>query len=108
MIKYLYFYLTIILLFITTGCTDVKKSLGIQKDVPNEFMIRKVEPIERPPNYDLLPPESGERNKIKQSKNDTKAIIENSLKKNIQVDEDQAQKIKKTNVENEILNQIKK
>jgi len=108
MIKNLYFYLIIILFFMTTGCTDVKKSLGIQKDPPNEFMIRKVDPIEKPPNYDLLPPESGERNKIKQSKNDTKAIIENSLKKNTQVDEDQAQKIKKTNVENEILNQIKK
>lgn len=108
MIKYLYFYLTIILLFMTTGCTDVKKSLGIQKDVPNEFMIRKVKPIEKPPNYELLPPDSNVKTNLKKNRNDTKTIIEDSLKKNTQVDEDQGQKIKKSNVENEILNQIKK
>ena len=92
----------------TTGCTDVKKSLGIQKDVPNEFMIKKNDPIERPPNYELLPPDSNVKTKLKNNRNGTKTIIEDSLKKNTQVDEDQGQKIKKSNVENEILNQIKK
>ena len=56
MIKYLYFYLTIILLFMTTGCTDVKKSLGIQKDVPNEFMIRKLQTTPSNKVFILYPP----------------------------------------------------
>ena len=42
------------LLIFVFGCTDLKKGLGLIKDPPDEFLIKKIDPIERPPNYDLL------------------------------------------------------
>ena len=62
MIKYLYFFL-LGLLFFLNSCSDLKKGMGLEKDKPDEFMIRKVNPIEMPPDYQLLPPGSDVKKK---------------------------------------------
>ena len=57
--------LIFLLIFFTHGCKTLKKSLGLEKDVPDEFLIKKIDPIEKPPNFELIPPNS----KIKKSSN---------------------------------------
>ena len=47
-----------IFLVLLSGCENLKKNLGLAKDTPDEFLINKTDPIERPPNYELLPPVS--------------------------------------------------
>ena len=59
--------LIFLLIFFTHGCKTLKKSLGLEKDVPDEFLIKKIDPIEKPPNFELIPPNS----KIKKSSNFT-------------------------------------
>ena len=56
---------------IFTNCSDLKKGLGIEKDIPDEFMVKKSNPIERPPNYDLLPPDTKNNGDIKSPQNKT-------------------------------------
>ena len=46
----------LILIIFTYGCKTIKQGLGIEKDVPDEFLIKKIDPIERPPNFELIPP----------------------------------------------------
>ena len=58
MIKILLIFFIIIL---THGCENLKKSLGVKKELPDEFLIKKIDKIEMPPNYDLLPPGKKER-----------------------------------------------
>ena len=58
----LYSYIALFLVLICTGCSDLKKGLGMEKDVPDEFLIKKNNPIVKPPNYDLLPPDSKSKN----------------------------------------------
>ena len=72
----------LILIILTYGCKSIKQGLGIEKDIPDEFLIKKIDPIERPPNFELIPPNS----KIKKSastKNNVKKIIDGNLKKNL-------------------------
>ena len=77
------FILILLVFFFTHGCKTLKKGLGLEKDVPDEFLIKKIDPIVKPPNFELIPPNS----KIKKSSNKTnnvKKIIDKSLKKKIQ------------------------
>jgi hypothetical protein len=78
---------TIVFFFALANCSDFKKGLGIEKDVPDEFLVKKSNPIVRPPNYDLLPPDANSK-KIETLKkfpdNNIKSIIDNSLNKNSQ------------------------
>jgi len=74
-------------IFLLAGCGDLKKGLGFEKDVPDEFLIKKNNPIVRPPNYDLLPPDS-KNNEVKKlneknsnSSDDLKIILKNSIDK---------------------------
>ncbi len=79
MIKY---FILVLFLYLLSGCADFKKGLGFEKDVPDEFLIKKIDPIEKPPNYDLLPPDSkSNENKVKRSNQtkDVKGIIDGSL-----------------------------
>jgi len=105
MVRNLFFFLIFIFLI---GCEGLKKGLGITKDRPDEFLIKKIEPIEMPPNYDLLPPDS---KKQTLKKNNAKNILDSALKENNDSKNYSEKKIKSDtvdNLENDILNQIKK
>lgn len=56
------------------SCDTLKKGLGIDKDVPDEFLIKKSKPITQPPNYDLLPPGTKKTNTKKTTKTDDKSL----------------------------------
>ena len=53
------------LLILLSSCENIKKGLGITKEVPNEFLIEKRNPLTMPPNFDLLPPDSVNQNNQK-------------------------------------------
>ena len=76
-------YFLILLLFSVSHCNDkIKKGLGFEKDVPNEFLVTKNKSITKPPTYDLLPPGAIPKNQKSslQSSNDSiKKIIDSSL-----------------------------
>ena len=97
--------LIFLLIFFTHSCKTLKKGLGLEKDVPDEFLIKKIDPIVKPPNFELIPPNS----KIKKSPNKTnnvKKIIDKSLKRNSSITNTEQ---KETNqVEQDILKNIKK
>ena len=96
---------SLILIIFTYGCKSVKQGLGIEKDVPDEFLIKKIDPIERPPNFELIPPDS----KIKKSvstMNNTKNIIDNNLKKKSSISSNETKETNK--IEQDILKNIKK
>tara|TARA_B100000963_G_scaffold345225_1_gene349075 strand:+ start:1406 stop:1720 length:315 start_codon:yes stop_codon:yes gene_type:complete len=102
MIKIIYI---IFLILLTYSCQNLKKGLGIEKDAPDEFLIKKVDPIEQPPNFELLPPGS-QIKKSSNRQNSTKKIIDGNLKRK---SSDTNIKQNETNkVEKEILKNIKK
>ena len=90
-----------------TSCTSFKKTLGMEKDVPNEFLIEKRDPLTLPPDYNILPPDSNAKiNENKESTNSLKSIFDKDL--------DSQKKSSSANVpsntrsiENDILKQIK-
>ena len=45
--------------FVLTACESVKESLGMGRQVPDEFAVIKQEPLTLPPSYDLRPPRPG-------------------------------------------------
>ena len=97
--------LIFLLIFFTHGCKTLKKSLGLEKDVPDEFLIKKIDPIEKPPNFELMPPNSKVK-KTSNGKNNVKKIIDQSLKKKSSITNIEQ---KETNqVEQDILKNIKK
>lgn len=85
-------YLALLSILLLMSCSDLKKGLGFEKDVPDEFLVKKNNSIVKPPSYELLPPNSKNNDNntadIKNSKNndDLKTIFNNSLnsEKNIQ------------------------
>ena len=76
--KILYLFALLILL---TSCENIKKGLGITKEVPNEFLIEKRNPLSMPPNFDLLPPDSVNQNNQKDEKDNIKEIFNKDLAK---------------------------
>ena len=105
-------FFTVLFFFSLTNCSDLKKGLGFEKDVPNEFLIKKIDPIEKPPTYDLLPPDS-KSEKIKTSKKSSddniKSIIDNSLNKNSQNSKKNETKAEsQSDLENTILKELSK
>ena len=69
------------LIFLLSSCENVKKGLGIKKDVPDEFLIEKRNPLTMPPNFDLLPPDSVNQNNQKDEKDNLKDIFNKNLGK---------------------------
>ncbi len=69
------------LIFLLSSCENVQKGLGMKKDVPNEFLIEKRNPLTMPPNFDLLPPDSLNQNNQKDEKYNLKDIFNNNLGK---------------------------
>lgn len=102
--KLLYF---LIALMILPSCESIKKGFGLQKDPPDEFLIKKSNPIEVPPNYDLLPPDSKIKLKKKDRNKNVKNIIDENLNNNkSSVNNDVTNNKKLDNVEEEILKKI--
>jgi len=60
---------------------NVQKGLGMKKDVPDEFLIEKRNPLTMPPNFDLLPPDSVNQNNQKDEKDNLKDIFNKNLGK---------------------------
>ena len=107
MIKFL---VLIFFLFSISSCSEFKKGVGFEKDIPNEFLIKKIDPITKPPNYDLLPPDSKtkkKKNKITEA-NETKSIIESSLNSNSEKKEINQNTLKKSSVEKSIIDQLER
>ena len=72
------------LLILLSSCENIKKGLGITKEVPNEFLIEKRNPLTMPPNFDLLPPDSVNQNNRKDEKDNLKEIFNKNLGKDKQ------------------------
>jgi len=73
-----------ILLILLTSCENIEKGLGLRKDVPNEFLIEKRNPLTMPPNFDLLPPDSVNQNNQRDEKDNLKEIFNKNLGKDKQ------------------------
>lgn len=41
------------------GCSNVKKTLGMERNQPDEFAVVERAPLTMPPNFNLLPPRPG-------------------------------------------------
>ena len=90
-----------------TSCTSFKKTLGMEKDVPNEFLIEKRDPLTLPPDYNILPPDSNAKiSKNKESTNSLKSIFDKDLGSQKKSSSKNVPSNTKS-VENDILKQIK-
>jgi len=65
-----YIFLLMIVL-IGSSCSMNKQSLGLGRNVPDEFMVLNRKPLSFPPDYNTVPPKPGEKEEIIQiSSND--------------------------------------
>jgi len=101
------FTILLLLALSLSSCTSFKKTLGMEKDVPNEFLIEKRDPLTLPPDYNILPPDSNAKtNKNKKSTSSLKSIFDKDLgsqKKSSSANIPSNTK----GIENDILKQIK-
>jgi hypothetical protein len=102
--KYLFFIIISFLFF--NSCANIKKGIGLEKEIPNEFLIEKKDPLVLPPDYNILPPDS------KENKKETKKShlsIEEILNKDIKNKDlpNSSTKNNSSNLEEEILKKIK-
>src|SRR5215471_1817760 len=59
------------------GCTDLKKSIGLEPTLPDEFAVESRAPLTIPPDFDLRPPTPGApRPQEKASNQQAKQVIE--------------------------------
>ena len=98
-------YIFYLLLFVlVSGCENVKKGLGMEKDKPNEFLIEKRDPLVLPPDYKILPPDS-KTVKKETKENSLKSVLDQSLNKNKAPSNTSSSS--SSNLEESILKQIK-
>ena len=101
------FTIALLLVLSLSSCTSIKKTLGLEKDVPNEFLIEKRDPLTLPPEYNILPPDSNAKiNKNKQSSSSLKTIFDKDLGSQKKSSSDNVPGNTKS-IENDILKQIK-
>lgn len=96
----------IFLFFLTflINCENLKKDLGIEKDIPDEFMVQKRKSLAIPPNYDLIPPGKLESKTIKNNSS-IKNLIDEELKISKR-DSISSQNSSSTDAEKEILKDL--
>jgi len=70
------------LIFLLNSCQSLEKGLGFRKDIPDEFLVEKRNPLIMPPNYDLVPPDSVNQNDKKDENDNLKKIINRNTEKN--------------------------
>jgi hypothetical protein len=46
-------------MLLLSGCTDLKRAIGLEKTSPDEFAVESRAPLEMPPDFDLRPPQPG-------------------------------------------------
>jgi len=102
-----FFFISILFLMIAS-CSSLKKGLGIEKDIPDEFLIKKIDPIERPPNFDLLPPDTQDKKTKFNKTKSLKDIIDKNIKDEKTVDNQELNTGVSENLEDEMLKKIKK
>jgi len=100
----------ILLIFVSLiffySCSDVKKGMGLEKEVPNEFLIEKKEPLSLPPDYKMLPPDSKIKSISEQKSEDSlDSIINKNLK--IQKTSEKSTQSDTSDIEKNVLKQIK-
>jgi len=44
---------------VTSGCTDLKRAIGLERAPPDEFAVESRAPLTMPPDFDLRPPQPG-------------------------------------------------
>ena len=71
----------ILLILLLSSCQSLEKGLGLRKDIPDEFLVEKRNPLIMPPNFDLLPPDSVNQNNQKDEKDNLKEIFNKNLGK---------------------------
>lgn len=57
-------------LLLLAGCGGAQKTLGLERQAPDEFKVQKHAPLELPPNYALRPPAPGAARPQEQSPSD--------------------------------------
>jgi hypothetical protein len=77
----------IALIFLFNSCQSLEKGLGFRKDIPDEFLVEKRNPLIMPPNYDLVPPDSVNQNDKKDENDNLKKIINKNTEKNAKENE---------------------
>ena len=75
------------LIFLLNSCQSLEKGLGFRKDIPDEFLVEKRNPLIMPPNYDLVPPDSVNQNDKKDENDNLKKIINKNTEKNAKENE---------------------
>ena len=101
------FTIVLVIKLILNSCTSIKKTLGLEKDVPNEFLIEKRDPLTLPPDYNILPPDSNAKiNKNEKSSSSLKSVFDKDLGSQKKSSSDNVPNNTKS-IENDILKQIK-
>ena len=75
------------LIFLLNSCQSLEKGLGFRKDIPDEFLVEKRNPLIMPPNYDLVPPDSVNQNDKKDENDNLKKIINKNTEKSAKENE---------------------
>jgi hypothetical protein len=75
------------LIFLLNSCQSLEKGLGFRKDIPDEFLVEKRNPLIMPPNYDLVPPDFVNQNDKKDENDNLKKIINKNTGKNVKENE---------------------
>jgi len=99
----------LILLNYLLACSELKKGLGLEKEVPDEFLIRKSKSIVEPPDFDLLPPDTNKNKEtigLTSKKGDIKNIINETLKLD-KIKQDNSIDKDSSEIETSILKKIK-
>jgi len=93
-------------LIFLSSCSSIKKGMGLEKDVPNEFLIEKKAPLVLPPDYKILPPDT-KNTQLENKKPDSslQSIFDSSTRAEDKKSDDLIKK--SSELEKEILNQIK-
>lgn len=66
---------TLVALTMLTGCSTVKKELGVGRNSPDEFMVVKRAPLTLPPDYTLRPPAAGNLAPASESSGLAKSVL---------------------------------
>jgi hypothetical protein len=93
------------LIFLLNSCQSLEKGLGFRKDIPDEFLVEKRNPLVMPPNYDLVPPDSVNQNDKKDENDNLKKIINKNTEKNAK--ETEIKGMDSRSLEKSILEKIK-
>ena len=76
-----------VLIFLFNSCQSLEKGLGFRKDIPDEFLVEKRNPLVMPPNYDLLPLDSVTQTKQNDEKDNLKKILNKNTEKSTKENE---------------------